>query len=541
MKLLLTFIFFTLLLSCSASVKDDEISKKLLMKHIKTLASDKFEGRAPLSKGEDLTINYLADKFKKLGLLPMFDNSYFQEVNLAAITASPSNLRVKGGAFDKTYNYGSEVMLWSRRPQNKVQLENNELVFVGYGINAPEYGWNDYADTNVVGKTVLIMINDPGFATKNPKLFKGNAMTYYGRWTYKYEEAARQGAAAAIIIHNTAPAAYPWEVVQSSWSGKQFHLAELPSITPVIAEGWINYPTATEIMSKAGYNLKKLEALAAQKATQPLPLSLKVSFKFSNTVERNTSYNVGAVVLGSSAKDELMLYMAHWDHLGKKPKQKGQKDNIYNGAVDNATGTAALLELGRLFKQGKKPLRSVGFLAVTAEESGLLGSAAYVQKPAYPLHKTVGVINMDALNILGQMKDMIIVGHNSSEMEDILAKVAKTQNRTLVPEDEPEKGYFYRSDHFNFAKKGVPALYAEGGTTHKTKGKDYIAKRKAEYTKNNYHKPSDEVSKDWDVKGMIDDITLYYLTGREIAHSSVWPQWYDGNEFKAIRKASKRR
>ena len=437
-------------------------------------------------------------------------------------------------------------MLWTRLPKTKVVLDDSELVFVGYGINAPEYNWNDYKGLNVKGKTVLIMVNDPGFINRNRNQFKGKAMTYYGRWTYKYEEAARQGAAAAIIIHKTAPASYPWQVVASSWSGKQFHLATKATPEPVLVEGWLNYAVATELLTKAGYDILELEAKAATAPSKPLATAIKISITLENTVEYSHSYNVGAMLPGTSAKDELMLYVAHWDHLGKKQTAKNttkntkanQQDVIYNGAMDNATGTAALIELGRAFTSAKQPKRSVGFLAVTAEESGLLGSAAYVSNPPFSHNKTIAVVNMDALNVFGPMSDIIVVGHNSSELEAILATAAATQNRTLVAEDTPEKGYFYRSDHFNFAKKGIPALYADGGTTHRERGRDYITKLKTDYISKHYHKPSDEVRASWDIRGMIEDITLYYLVGTKIAQSNIYPNWYKGNEFKAIRDKS---
>jgi len=510
-RLLATLCLPLIFVSCTCKNKDTQVAIQgdNLMRHVKVLSSDAFEGRAPASRGEQMTIDYMTSEFKKLKVKPLFDNSFLQPVKLATIETKPANLRVTGYQFDNSYQYGPEVMLWTRRIQGSITLPPNDLVFVGYGINAPEYNWNDYANINVAGKTVLILINDPGFVTKNPAKFKGSAMTYYGRWTYKFEEAARQGAAAAIIIHNTAPASYPWEVVESSWSGKQFHLAGAQPITPVMVEGWLHYDAASELLAQSGLNLAQQEQIAAQAQYRAKLLPLKVSTKLQNTIDYSTSNNIGAKIVGTEKPDELVLYVAHWDHLGIKPVLAGEEeaDNIYNGAMDNATGTGALIELARVFKNGQPPKRSIGFLAVTAEESGLIGSAEYTNNP----------------------------------LEDLFAEVAKTQNRTLTPEDTPEKGYFYRSDHFNFAKKGVPALYAEGGTTHRDKGSDYITKLKETYIANHYHKPSDEINDDWNVQGMVEDVQLYHLLGDKLAQNTkLWPQWYDGNEFKKIREASLR-
>ena len=509
-----------------------------LLQHINVLSSDDFGGRAPMSEGEKLTLEYIETNFRQSGLKPLFGDSYRQPVSLVSIEAKPANLTVTRRGKEHIYQYGEQVMMWTTRTEKQVTVKDSDLVYVGYGIVAPEYNWDDYRGLDVKGKTVVILVNDPGFATQEPKFFDGNAMTYYGRWTYKYEEAARQGAAAALIVHDTKPAAYPWEVVQGSWSGPQFHLQQTGNTDqPVMVEGWIHLNVAKEIFQLSGLDFLQWYLRAATKPMSPVPLGSSVSVTLNNTLEFNESYNVGAMVEGSESPDELFIYMGHWDHLGNAKQGPLGSDTIYNGAVDNATGIAALIELGREFATNK-PKRSVAFLAVTAEESGLLGSAAYVKEPAFALNKTVGGINIDAMNVYGPVSDIVVVGHNSSEMEDVLGKVAVLQDRVIVPEGQPEKGYYYRSDHFNFAKKGVPVLYAEGGTTHREKHKDYIQQKQDEYISLYYHKPGDEIHDDWDLRGAVDDVQLYYSIGLYLADSAHWPNWYKGNEFKAIRDRS---
>ena len=520
----------------------EQMNAERLMEDIRELASDAYGGRAPMSEGGMKTLDYLESAFRRIGLAPMFGDSYRQPVDLVSITAQPANLHVDAGDTHKEYRYADDVVVGTRRPQENVQLQDSELVFVGYGINAPEYGWNDYEGLDVSGKTVLILVNDPGFATRDEQVFRGHAMTYYGRWTYKYDEAARQGAAAAFIIHETAPAAYPWAVVRSSWVGPQFHLSqpEAGAAEPVLVEGWMQHHVAEEMLRLAGHDLRELEARAASGAMHQVT-DIEVSVQFANTLVHDRSWNIGALIPGAVHADELFVYMAHWDHLGTVAPvdpSSSDEDIIYNGAVDNASGTAALLELARAFTSGEAPQRSVGFLAVTAEESGLLGSAAYARDPAFPMNKTVAGINMDGLNVIGPMNDIIVVGHNSSELEDWLKKAAAQQGRVPVPEDEPEKGYYYRSDHFSFAKRGVPVLYAEGGSEHRELGSDYVRQKKAEYIEKHYHKPSDEIRGDWDMRGAMEDLEIYHTIGQGIANSRDWPKWYPGNEFKAIREQS---
>jgi len=527
----------------SADKAIDQIDSAGLMERISTLASDEFGGRAPMSEGERLTLNYLEKQFRELGLKPMFGDSYRQPVPLVSIEANPNTALsvsdAKGGV--RTFAYGHEVMLFSPQPSNEIGLDASELVWVGYGIVAPQYHWNDYAGADVRGKTVVILVNDPGYATQDPAVFKGNAMTYYGRWTYKYEEAARQGAAGALIIHQTAPAAYGWNVVQSSWSGPQFHLDTANrNADKVKVAGWLQHSVAEDIFAMAGLDLDAMTEAAALAPVKARGLGLRASTHLRNSIKRAESFNVGAVLPGSTRPDELFIYMAHWDHLGTAPHQAGQQgDFIYNGAEDNASGTGGLLEIAQAFAAlPEPPQRSVGFLSVTAEESGLLGSKAYVTHPAFPMNETVAGINMDRLNFRGKMSDIVVTGFGASEMETILAEEAKKVGRTLTPEPTPEKGYYYRSDHFNFAKLGVPILYARGGTVDRSHGADYVTEREANYVKNRYHSPADEIQEDWDVEAAVEDLRLFFDIGERVANDDEWPSWFEGNEFRAIREAS---
>ena len=515
-----------------------------LLRRIGSLASDEFGGRAPMSEGERLTLDFLEAEFKEMGLAPMFGDSYRQPVPLVAIEATGDltlGVSNPGGETVLSFANGPESAVWTTRVVEQTGLENSELVWAGYGIVAPEYNWDDYAGLDVKGKTVIVLVNDPGYATQNPDLFNGNAMTYYGRWTYKYEEAARQGAAGILIIHETGAAAYGWNVIEDGRQGPQFHLApDNKNMHRVKVEGWLQHPVAEQILALAGHDLAALEAQAAKASVTPIPLGLNANVSIKNTIEFAESYNVGAIRPGHDAADELFIYMAHWDHLGTTPHEEGEEgDFIYNGAEDNASGTAGLLEVAEAWANTPgEPNRTVGFLAVTAEESGLLGSKAYVSNPPYPMNKTVAGINMDVLNFRGKMSDIVVVGYGASEMEDILAEVAMESGRTLTPEATPEKGSYYRSDHFNFAKNGVPILYAKGGTTDREHGAEYVKKRNAEYIANHYHAPSDEISDDWDLDAAIEDLRLYYLIGRHVAFGDAWPEWYEGNEFRAIREAS---
>ena len=514
------------------------ITAEDLVQHIQTLSSDEFEGRGPSSPGEEKTIEYLKTQFEQLGLRPGNGDSYFQAVPLASIEADPSmSLSIEGGGGSSDFAYGGEFMAWTKRVTEQVGISGSEIVFVGYGVVAPEYGWNDYDGLDVSGKTVVMLVNDPGFATQDPDLFNGNTMTYYGRWTYKFEEAARQGAAAAFVVHETAPAGYPWEVVEGSWQGPQFDLeAADGNMSRVAVEGWLTLETARSVFEQAGLDYDALKAQAVEAGFEAVPMGLTATVTINNTIEHSTSNNVLGLLPGSERPDEYIIYTAHWDHLGRNPNLEG--DQIYNGALDNATGTAGLLELAQAFALlDPAPQRSILFLAVTAEEQGLLGSKHYATNPVYPLQQTVANINMDGMNILGPMNDITVIGMGNSELDAYLAEAAETQNRVVRPDPEPEKGFYYRSDHFEFAKEGVPALYTDPGIDHVEHGEQWTRERRDEYTNQNYHKPSDEYSPDWDLQGGVDDLQLLFMVGHALANTSSFPNWKEGTEFKATRDA----
>ncbi|NVJ61543.1 MAG: M28 family peptidase [Gammaproteobacteria bacterium] len=502
--------------------------------NVKTLASDKFGGRAPSTEGGKLTTEFLVDAFKKAGLKPGNKDSYLQSVPLMSITSNPtSELTIA----DIKFEYLKNFVATSRKPEKQIGLKNSELVFVGYGINAPEYQWNDYEGLDVNGKTVVVLVNDPGYATQDPELFNGNTMTYYGRWIYKYEEAARQGAAGAIIVHETKPASYGWNVIESSWSGAQYHLPASEVNEPAIdVEMWINIEKAHALFKKAGMNFEEMKERAKSRDFKPVKLNLTASISLENQVESSQSNNVIATLPGTDAPDEHIVYMAHWDHLGTVTTNGETK--IFNGAHDNATGTAGLVEIAKAFQKLKtKPKRSITFIGVTAEEQGRLGSRYFANHPTIPLNKIVGLINMDSLNITGLKKNVRVVGFGKSELEDYLAKAAKTQNRVLVPEPTPERGYYYRSDHFSLAKKGVPGLSSGGGTVPLNGEQAKIAEKVEKMVSNCYHQSCDEYSEDFGWEGTIADMQMFFETGYLLSNTDDWPNWNEGTEFKAARDA----
>ena len=508
-------------------------------RHIAALASDEFEGRKPATRGDEKTVEYIRRQFEALGLKPGNGSTFYQSVPLVEITADPATtLTVSSASGKLSFKYREDMVVWTKRVVADAAVEASELVFVGYGIVAPEFDWNDYAAADIKGKTAVILINDPGFVTQDPKLFAGRAMTYHGRWTYKYEEAMRQGAAGALIIHETEPAAYGWEVVQSGWTGPQLDKASADGNAGRVAiEGWITGQTAEAIFRLAGQDLAALKAAAVRRDFRAVPLNTRASVAVHNTIRRSNSANVIGILPGSKRPDEYVLYMAHWDHLGRSDAVTG--DQIYNGAIDNGTGTAALITLAQAFSRVQPaPERSVIFAAVTAEEAGLLGSAHYADHPPYPLERTAAVINMDALYAGGPTRDVDVIGYGSSELEDHLRDAAETQDRVLKPEPTPERGFFYRSDHFNLAKKGVPALYFKLGTDDREHGEQWGRQQQEDYIATRYHKPGDQYDPSLDFRGSMQDIELCFAVGYRLSGEKGWPEWNRGNEFRATREAS---
>ncbi len=520
-------------------VKPPVASAADIGRRIERLASDEFEGRAPGTPGGQAASQYIADEMKSAGLSPMGENgTYFQPVKLTESEVQPtSSLTIHHG--ENTLmeaDQSTNAVFWTKRLDKTQTVQDSDIVFVGYGVVAPEYGWNDYAGLDVKGKTVVMLVNDPGFATGDETLFKGNAMTYYGRWTYKYEEAGRQGAAAAIVIHETEPASYGWDVVSGSWTGAQYDLVRPDGgASRTNIEGWWHKDTAESLFKKAGLNYTDMKAKALKSGFKPVPMTgLKLNATLNQNVKTVESRNVAGGVVGTKYPDEYVLYMAHWDHLGKNKNLPGD-DKIYNGAVDNATGTAAIIEIGEAFVEQGTPERSAIFVAVTAEESGLLGSAYYAEDPLVPLKNTVAGINIDAILPLGKTNDMKVIGFGASELEDRLKTILDKRDMYIVPDDKPEAGYYYRSDHISLAKKGVPMLYSDPGNDHVVNGLTYGEDFAKTYTKERYHKPTDEYDNSWDLSGLEQSSEILFELGYDIANSQDWPNWYEGTEFRSLR------
>ena len=508
-----------------------------ILNHIKVLASDDFMGRKPFTEGETKTVNYIKDEFEKLGVEPGNGSSYFQDVELVEIEATNmSTMTVKGGENELSFTYKDDFVALSRRVVEQIELEDSELVFAGFGVVAPEYGWNDYEGLDVEGKTVLVLVNDPGFNSGNEHLFKGDAMTYYGRWTYKYEEAARQGAAGIIIVHETEPASYPWAVVENSYSGPRLHLdAPDNNMSRCTVEGWVTIDVARRLFDNAGMTDYAFTSEARKPDFQAFSLKQTVDISFENKITKSTSKNVVGLIRGTEKPDEVVIYSGHWDHLGVGDPVDG--DSIFNGAVDNASGIGAILDIARRFKETYEPKRSVMFIAVTAEEQGLLGSAYYAANPIFDPAKSVANLNIDAMSPLGPMKDFMIMGFGQSELDDYAAKYVEEQERYVLPDQNPGAGIFFRSDHFNFAKIGIPALFAKGGYDHREKGVEWTKEQNASFRANDYHQPSDEVDDAWDMRGIVQDTEVLFKMGNELANAiEVWPRWKEGSEFKAIRE-----
>ena len=537
-NILLILVLSFVVTSCSQT---ENINEQNIHLHVKELSSDKFEGREPGTVGGELTKKYIKESFKSSGLQPI-KKDFLLEVPLSKmeVNLDESYLEFKKAKDQRILIPGKETVFWSKRVKETIEVKDSEVLFVGYGIVAPEYEWNDYEGIDVKGKTLIALINDPGFKTQDPNLFNGNAMTYYGRWVYRFEEAARQGAEALIIIHETAPASYPWKVVQNSWSGKQIDLKR-PNLgmDRIKVEGWITDEVAEELFSEAGLDLEQLKEDALSSNFKPVPLKdFKMNAKLSNDLSFSVSHNVGGIKVGSKRPDEYVLMIAHWDHLGKRESHSPSNDQIYNGAVDNATGVAGVIELANSFKNVALD-RSLLFLAVTAEESGLLWSQYFAEYPPVELSNIVAGYNFDGILPTGKTRDVVVVGYGASELENILEEELNELDMYITPDPAPEKGFFYRSDHISFAKKGVPMLYADGGVDIKDGGLEVGSKMSNDYTQYHYHQPSDEYQDSWDLSGFKDHLEITRNMVLRLANSEEWPEWYEGNEFKAIREASK--
>ena len=539
----LLFAVLSSMASLAASRPSAPVNAVSFERHLATLADDAFEGRKPGQLGERKTLDYLQAEFKRLKLTPGLTSgkqgSFLQEVPMVEITAnSDTALTVKSAAATRTLAFRKDMVVWTKRVAANVGIQDSPLVFVGYGVVAPEYGWNDYAGIDMKGKTALILVNDPGWDGDDPKLFRGLTMTYYGRWVYKYEEAMRQGAAAALIVHEERPAAYPWDTVINSWTGPQLDMDSADGNRGRVAlEGWITRAAAVEVLADAGQSYEALKKAASVRGFKALPLAATISGEVNNAIRRARSANVVGFLPGRKRPGEYIVYSAHWDHLGRTLGRSG--DTIFNGAEDNASGVAGMLAIAEAFAKARRPERSVVFLALTLEESGLLGSAWYAANPVFPLAQTVANINMDSLPFGGPTRDVTVFGYGASELEDYLAAAARQQGRYLAPDPSPEKGSYYRSDHFNFAKVGVPALYVRKGIDDIGSGKIAGQAREDEYTALRYHKPADEYRPGVDLRGSVQDLQLLHAVGAQLANERSWPNWRADNEFRATRDRSR--
>ena len=520
----------------SGPAAEPALSEATMKEVTRVLSSDEFEGRAPGTPGEEKTLAYLVEKFAAAGLQPGNRGSWFQDVPLVEITASNFEPLTVAG---KAYAFGDDWVGVTYREEARTDLDDSEIVFVGYGINAPEKGWNDYAGIDMRGKTALILVNDPDYESEALEgTFNGRAMTYYGRWTYKYEEAARQGAAAALIVHDTFPASYGWGTVESSWSGPQAYARrEDGGASQTQVNAWVQKRVAEEIARTAGKDFAALSAAAKRPGFKPVPLGVTASTGFDNAIRRFESKNVIGILPGSERPDEYVLHTAHWDHLGRcTPDASG--DDICNGAIDNATGTAALVALGEAHAKAGPTARTLVFLAVTAEEAGLLGSEYYGANPVFPLSQTVGGLNIDAMSLAGPARDVTVVGGGKSELDAYLAEALAASGRVATPDASPQAGYYYRSDHFSLAKRGVPMFYVDGGQDLVEGGRAAGEAYEIAYRDNAYHLPGDEYDPAWDWSGVMQDLALYYRLGRDLAETDDWPNWYPNDEFRRIRDES---
>jgi len=519
-----------------------DIDMSAVLAHTKALSSDEFEGRLPGTKGEQLTVAYLVDQFKKAGLKPgNADGTYIQKVPLVGITPDPAPLIVKKGSQEQTAKWIDDVVAWTRHVAPTASIADSELVFVGYGVVAPEFNWDDYKGLDVKGKTLVMLVSDPPVpdpsnpSELDPKVFGGKAMTYYGRWTYKFDIGAEKGAAGVLLIHETGPAGYPYQVVKDGFTGERFNLVTPDkNMSKMPIEAWVSMEEGQRLLQMGGQDFDKLKQQATTRDFKPVPLGITASMTLKNKLRTLNSQNVLAKLEGADdgRKDEYVVYTAHWDHFGKRD------EGIFHGAQDDALGCASLIEMARAFtKLPSPPRRSILFLAVTAEEQGLLGSEYYTVTPIYPLTKTIADINMDSWNVSGRTKDVTLVGLGASDLDDYIREAAAEQGRVVKGDAEPEKGFYYRSDHFNFAKEGVPALAPEGGVDFIGKPADYGQKVREEWTANRYHKPADVVRPDWDLTGAREDLKVYFAVGYRVAQADKIPEWKPGNEFKAKRDA----
>ena len=517
-----------------------------VLAHTKALASDDFEGRAPGTPGEDRTVAFLVDQFKKAGLKPgNADGTYIQKVPLVGITPDPAPLIVKKGRQEQTAKWSDDVVAWTRHVAPTAAIADSELVFVGYGVVAPEFNWDDYKGLDVKGKTLVMLVSDPPVpdpsnpSELDPKVFGGKAMTYYGRWTYKFDIGAEKGAAGVLLIHETGPAGYPYQVVKDGFTGERFNLVTPDkNMSKMSIEAWVSMEEGQRLLQMGGQDFDKLKQQATTRDFKPVPLGITASMTLKNKLRTLNSQNVVAKLDGAdeARKDEYVVYTAHWDHFGKRD------EGIFHGAQDDALGCASLIEMARAFtKLPSPPRRSILFLAVTAEEQGLLGSEYYTVTPIYPLTKTIADINMDSWNVSGRTKDLTLVGLGASDLDDYIREAAAEQGRVVKGDAEPEKGFYYRSDHFNFAKEGVPALAPEGGVDFIGKAADYGQKVREEWTATRYHKPADVVRPDWDLTGTREDLKVYFAVGYRVAQADKIPEWKPGNEFKAKRDAMLKR
>ncbi len=540
MQKFLIFFCFLFILSCSGNkcFKEayDGISTEELTKHVSILGSDDFMGRAPFTKGEDLTVEYLRDELANLGFEPAFGDSYFQDVPMVEITSDVNkSVIIKTKSNKYSLSAPDDLTLISPRFTENIKATESGLVFAGFGIVAPEYGWDDFKGLDVKGKTIVVLVNDPGLYSGNDNLFKGREMTYYGRWTYKYEQAAKMGAEGVLIIHETEGAGYPYDVPRNSSTSPNLYLkSENGNNDKCKFTGWLNAATADELFADLGYDINKLRMEACSPDFRGFDMQAEISLEIENSFIENTSRNVAGILRGVESPEEVIVYSGHWDHLGIGKEEKG--DSIFNGAVDNGTTMAWVFEIGRAFMNcGNKQKRSVMLFFPTAEEQGLLGSLYYTSHPAFEMNNTVACINNDLVLAVGRMKDVMITGYGQSDLDDMLEEAAKKQDRYIMSDPNAHTGMYFRSDHFAFAKQGVPSLYARGNCDSREHGKQWAADREQDYINNCYHRPADNYDPAWDFEGIREDAQLAFEIGYKLANSDIWPEWKEGSEFRNIR------